>query len=160
MQSALSRPSLPPDDISSTNLAWALSRLGSAARLLLSRAHDEAYHRHNDWISSMHLLLALMADDADPLVRALHSRGIGPEAITAGADQVLGPQRTPRFVHVAYRPNAKSILFHAACHAEAVGAPDTAPSHLWWALSRSPHSTAGALLFGLGQLDYLEGRTW
>lgn len=160
MQSALSRPSLPPDDISSTNLAWALTQLGPAARHLLSRAHDEAYHRHNDWISSMHLLLALMADHADPLVQALHSRGVDMAAITDGADQVLGPRAAPRFVHVAYRHHAKAILFHGACHAQAVGAPETAPSHLWWALSRAPHSTAGGLLFGLGQLDYLEGRTW
>ncbi|AQT78009.1 hypothetical protein B1R94_00305 [Mycolicibacterium litorale] len=141
-------------------MAWALTRLGSPARLLLSRAHDEAYHRHNDCISSTHLLLALMADDADPMVRALHTRGVEPQAIIVGADQLLGPRRAPRFIHVAYSPNAKSILFHAARRAEAGDGADTAPPHLWWALSRAPHSTAGGLLFELGQLDYLEGRTW
>lgn len=159
MQSALSRPSLPSDHITTENLAWALSRLEPAAKLTLRRAHDEAYHRHNNHIGSLHLLLALMTDHTDPVVRALQFRGIEPQAITADVDQALGPRQSPRFIHLVYGPNAKAIVFHAARRAQATTGAQTAPAHLWWALSRSPHSRAGAFLFNLNQLDYLQRRT-
>ncbi|MEH3139851.1 MAG: hypothetical protein PGN37_06635 [Mycobacterium kyogaense] len=158
MQQALSRSSLPPDDIPIADLAWALSRLDAAAELVVNRAHDEAHHRHSDHIGSLHLLLALMTDD-DPVVRALRSRGIDGQTISVGAEHALGPRQEPRFVHLMYGPNAKAIIFHAARRAQNSSGADASPLHLWWALSRSPHSRAGALLFSLNQLDYVQRRT-
>ncbi|WP_192860270.1 Clp protease N-terminal domain-containing protein [Mycobacterium sp. MS1601] len=159
MQSALNRPLLSSDGITSRDLAWALTQLGSAAKRALRRAHDEAYHRQNDHISSLHLLLALMAERSDPVVRALQSRTNGLSALTAAVEEAQGPQRTPRFIHLVYAPNAKSIVFHAARRSKAVGSTDTTPAHMWWALSRHPHSRAGALLFHFDQLDYVERLT-
>lgn len=159
MQQALSRSSLPPDDVTITDLAWALSCLDPAAELAVNRAHDEAHHRHSDHIGSLHLLLALMTDDADPVVRSLQSRGIDLQKMFADIDHALGSRQDPRFVHLMYGPNAKAIIFHAARRAQNSSGAHTSPLHLWWALSRSPHSRAGALLFSLDQLDYVQRRS-
>lgn len=157
MQSALNRSCLPLGKITVENLAWALSRLEYSARRVLGRAYDEAYHRRNGYVGSLHVLQALVSDDSDPLVGALRGRGAGPETITASVDHILGSRRTPRYLHLPYGPNAAAIVFHAACRAEA--AAGATPGHLWWALSRSAHSRAGALLFNLHQLDYLQRQT-
>ncbi len=157
MQGSFLEPPLASGDIDPGRFAAICARFGERSKAVLGRARDEAYrYAGNYYLGTGHLLLGLVADDTDPIARALAIHGSGPEAIRAQTERIVGPAEPSRPRHLVYTTNAKSVLTTAVQRADASATGDPEPRHLWWALSRYYQSIAGQILFELNLTSYLQ----
>lgn len=102
------------------------------------------------------MLLGLLADGSHRITAGLDGRGVSPAVIRERIEQITGTrQRAPRFVHLPFSPQARTMLVTAARYAEEAGLAATEPDHLWLAITRNHGLLARQVLTDLGQLDFV-----
>ncbi len=67
--------------------------LSNEARRVLSDAHPIAERMHDDYVSTEHLLLAMLEAGDSPAARVMAAAGITPDAVLSALTQIRGTQR-------------------------------------------------------------------
>ena len=127
--------------------------LSGPARQAVTRAEQEARRLGNHYLGTEHLLLGLVAGEADSGSRmALEVLGVSLEAVVQQVDEIIGTGERSLFGFclVPFTPGAIKVLRLARREALRTGCTWISTEHLLVALIREGEGVAAHVLLGLG----------
>jgi ATP-dependent Clp protease ATP-binding subunit ClpC len=126
-------------------------RFTDRSRRVVVLAQEEARMLHHDYISTEHVLLALIRERGGVAAQALESLGIAEQAARQQVEQVAEPgQPGPQRGHLPFTPQAKKVLQLSMREAIALGHAYIGTEHILLGLIRADDRVAIRVLNGLG----------
>lgn len=120
------------------------------ARRVIVRACEQADVHRSGYIGTEHLLLGLIGDSDDAVVKALQVLGLRAEVIRRQVAQSLGPAQRARPAHLSYTSGAKKALEHSLQEAQLLGHDFVDAEHILCGLARVSDCAAAQALANLG----------
>ena len=121
---------------------WAFDDFTERARRAVSNAHQEAYRHITDHISTEHLLLGLMDDNA--IGETLGALGLSPDCVRRQVEAIIGPIQPARPAHLPYSPPVKKVLERSRREAQLRSHDLVDAEHLLWVLTHGDSAAIGA----------------
>jgi ATP-dependent Clp protease ATP-binding subunit ClpC len=126
-------------------------RFTDRARRVVVLAREEAGMLNHDYVSTEHILLALIREGGGVAAQALASLGITEEAARQQVEEIVGRgQPGPHRGHLPMTPRAKKILQLSLREAIALGHGYIGSEHILLGLLREGEGVAMRVLNGLG----------
>lgn len=134
-------------------------RFTEPARLVVSRAQEEAQRLNHDYLGTEHLLLGLVAVDDPPLVRLLAALGIEPQEIRAALDARIAQigRGTHQNGEIGLTRRAKKVFELAVEESLRLHLDVTGTEHLLLGMVREGGGVAATVLKAAG-VDLEEAR--
>jgi len=126
-------------------------RFTDRARRVVVFAQDEARGLNHNWISTEHLLLAVIREGHGVGAKALESMQISLDAARQQVEVIIGRGQEPvRYGHIPFTPRAKKLLEMSLREALQLGHHHIGTEHILLGLIREGEGLAAQVLVNMG----------
>jgi ATP-dependent Clp protease ATP-binding subunit ClpC len=126
-------------------------RFTDRARRVVVFAQEEARGLNHNWISTEHLLLAVIREGHGVGAKALESMQISLDAARQQVESIIGRGQEPvGDAHIAFTPRAKKVLELSLREAQQLGHDYIGTEHILLGLIREGDGVAAQVLVNLG----------
>jgi hypothetical protein len=128
----------------------AMDRLTDRAKVVLLKAQLEARNRGHGEVTSLHLVLGLLAEWEGLAGQAIADAGATRDAVAAAVVAVLPPDGEPLAYHVPYSAGLKKVHELAVRESLRLGHNYVGTEHVLLGLLEAPNEPGAGVLTGLG----------